>query len=401
MIVVALALVLAPGVTFDEALMLAAATPRVRTAAEAEAAKRKADKEVGTLTLNPQVAVQPGLRFDATGERNPDLVVEVSQGWNFSGHSRARKASMRLEEDVLTAEVRAAALFERLGVARAWLDAWETLRVRDVVAQEVGLAVELEHLVLRSSELGEATVADVEDARSYLSEVRLAELDAEGRLFELGLALSRALGTTPSVPTSADGALPTPQLPDLDDPETFVAGVDQLPDARRLALEARARRARDIEEHAARGVVGQFGVVAARDSSTGGAIVSGIARFSLPLFDRAERERADLIVAATRSEGAVVEARLQATHDVRLAIHEVEHMREILNELEAHLVPAAREAARLRERLMRGGEATVIEALLARRTLVVAQRRLESARAAYTWARVKLWLFLSAMADTS
>ncbi len=388
-----------PGVTFDEAIALADVMPRVEAARRADAVKRHGDADVSSMTLNPQLTVQPGQRFDATGTRNPDLVVEVAQGWNLSGHSGARRDTIVIEEEVLTAEARAVALFERLQVGRVWIDAWQAGRERSVADEERDLARVLEGLVVRLSELGEATAADVEEARAYGAEARLAFIEADGRVFERGIALSRALGRSPAAITDVQGELPKPLLPDLSRPEVLVARIDALPAVKRVALEARVARAREVEEKALRGVVAQLGLVGTRDSSTSGVIVSGVARVSAPLFDRGERERAAMLASAARGDGDVLDARLAAAAELRTAIHEVEHTDGILLELEQRLVPAALNAARLRETLMRAGEATLIETLIARRTAIVAQRRLEAARAAHAWARVRLWLFLSAMVD--
>lgn len=399
MICLVATLVLAdPSVTFDQAIALADITQHVLAARRADQAKRDADRGVSGMTLNPQVAIQPGRRFDSAGTRNPDLVAEISQSWNLSGHGRARRDTMRIEEEVLTAQARGAALFERLGAGRAWIERWEATRLHAVAEQEVAVATEIARLMQRSRELGEATMTDLQDAQAYLSETRLADLDAEGRVFESGLSLSRALGRSPAVPTNADGDLPQPELPDLARPDVLVARADTLPDVQRTALAARAMRARSVEEHAMRGFIGQFGVVGMRDSSTGGFVLSGSARFTVPLFDRGERERGDYLAAAARDEGESADAYLMAVNDVRLAIHEVHHTGETLNELENALVPTALEAARLHERLLKAGEATVIAALQSRRIAIMAQRRLEMARAANAWAKVKLWLLLSAMA---
>jgi outer membrane protein TolC len=48
-------------------------------------------------------------------------------------------------------------------------------------------------------------------------------------------------------------------------------------------------------------------------------------------------------------------------------------------------------------RIFEAGEATILEVITARRNVANARGRLERARAQNAWARVKVWLWLSAI----
>ncbi len=96
--------------TFDAALGLTAATPKVVGTARSAEEKAALDRQISALPYNPQLTVMPGWRFAPRDARQPELVAEIIQPWNFSGQPRARRQTVALEERVLQTEARIAAL---------------------------------------------------------------------------------------------------------------------------------------------------------------------------------------------------------------------------------------------------------------------------------------------------
>ena len=383
--------------SFEEAIGLAARAPLVAGTAAAATKKRAADRGVSALTLNPQFTLQPGYRLLTSQDREPEFIGDVVLALNLSGHSSARRRTMRDEEEMLDAEAVATALSQRLGAARAWIDLWAAERVLEEAVREEGLAGEFEALVEKAAALGSATRADVAEARAYRAEARLLVLSTEGERFDNGLGLARETGASPGGPLLlARGALPDAPLPSPLEQQRFLDRVEGLPAVRAAALRVRAERAREQEEKAARGWWAHFGVAVQRDAP-GGLVVGGLARFGPPLFDRGERERAVMAAAAERLEGEHKNAAHVAAVELAMAFHEVEHTGEVLTELEQRLVPASREAATLRETIYRAGESTLLEVVQARRNAVAAASRLQRARGAHAWAVLKTSLLLSSV----
>ncbi|MRG90981.1 TolC family protein [Polyangium spumosum] len=384
-------------VSFDEAIGLSVTTPDVRGAERAVEAKHALGSRISSMTENPQLYVQPGFRVLPTPNQGVELQASVTQSWNLAGLSSARKAAARVEEQELSAGARALALTQRLEAARAWIDLWAAARVLDVATREAALAGQFSRLVEKAAQASAATKADTADARAYHAEARLGVIGAEGEVFERGLTLSRALAAGPD-PLAARGDLPAPTLPARPSLREAVRRAATLPSVQQKALAARVERAREAEEKAARGTSLSLGVFVQRDSP-GGFVGFGAVGLTLPAFDRGERERSVMAARAAQLEGESKREAANAAADLAMAIHEVEHTQDVVDTLAGAIVPALSEGLAARVKIFEAGEGTILEVITARRSVAAAQSRLERARAANAWARVKLWLWLSALED--
>lgn len=384
-------------ITFDAALGLTDGTPNVVGAARAAREKAALDGDISSVPYNPQVSVMPGWRFAPKDERQTELVVEVSQPWNLSGHSRARRHTVALEESVLAAQARATALSSRLGAARAWINVWTAEHVLQETQHEERIAAELERLVDRAASLGAMTRADLAEARAYHAEARAAVLNAEGELFQSGLGLGREVGSPEAVPLFSEGALPDAPAPSPATRDQYFQQIALLPAVALKELQSRAAAAREVEEKAARGTLAQLGAVLQRDAPNG-LVVSGLARLTFPVFDRGERERAAMRADEVRLEGERGDALLSARFDLAASFHEVDHTAELLAVVRDDLAPASREAADTRRKIFENGGATLLEVLQSDRTAVVAASRLWRIQAEHAWARARLWLLLTEVA---
>lgn len=382
-------------ISFDEAIGLSVERPDVRGAERAVSEKKSLTQAIPSMTQNPQLYLQPGYRIMAPENHGIEVQGNVMQSWNLAGLSSARKKAARAEQAELSAEARALALSSKLGVARAWIDLWAAERTLVVTRDEAALAADFVKLVEKSVAASAATKADSADARAYQAEARLAVIGAEGATFERGLELSQALsrGGTPLVTT---GGLPAPTLPESSTWASLQKRVSTLPDVRQKELAARAERARAVEERAAKGTQLSLGIALQHDQP-GGFVAFGAVGLQVPLFDRGERERSVTVARAARLEGERDKAVMDATAQLAMAMHEVEHTEEVVHAIETELLPALDEGLSTRVRIFEAGEATILEVLQARRTRASARSRLERARADHAWASVKVWLLFAAM----
>ena len=365
-------------------------------AGRAVKAKTELDGRIAAVLYNPQLSIQPGWRIEPRDARQPEFVVEILQPWNLSGHGDARRRTASVEEDVLRVEARAAALAARLGAARAWIDLWAAEHVVEEARREETIARELERLVDRAAALGAMTRADLAEAGAYHAEARIAVLAAEGDVFQRGLALGRELAEREALPLQTNGDLPSPSIPPEAQRSEYLDRVDGLPAVTLRELQARAARARELEELAARGTLAQFGAVVQRDAP-GGLVVSALARVTVPFFERGERERAGIRAEAARLEGEQRDALIAARVELALGFHEVSHSAEVLAVLRDDLAPASRQAAETRRRIFEHGGATLLEVLQSDRAAVAAASRLWRVQAEHAWACTKLWLLLAAV----
>lgn len=383
-------------ITFEQAMGLAAVAPTVTGAARALAAKRGFDRKISRLTWNPQLLVQPGFRLLPDDAREPELIAEAVQPWSLAGHGAARLRAAFTEEGLLAAEARAAAVAQKLDVARAWIDAWATQEVLATAQKQERVAAELERLIARAAALGALTRADVADARAFHAEARLNILAAEGESFERGLDLARETALGGDAPLRAEGALPSPALPPEADWPRWVERAGRLPAVEAAALRERVERARQVEVRAANASVMAAGLSIQRDAP-GGFVVSAILRATPAVFDRGERDRGTLAAATERLAGERRQAEITARVALTRAMHEVQHNDAVVEALRGDLLPASREGADARRRIFEAGEATVLEVLHAERLALGTEIRLHRAVAAQAWARVKLWLLLAAV----
>jgi len=386
------------GLTFAAALGLAPRHPTVVASAEALAEKRAGDAQVARATLNPQLAVQPGFRVAPAADRQPELIAEVLQPFSLSGHGRARRETMAWEEQALAAHAEASVLDQKLGVAEAWMSTWRADRAWDDAKTQSGLATSLAELTRKAAALGAATAADVAEAEVFAAEVDLRRVAAEGEACTRGVELRRLTAVEGAGPLVAQGELPSFEVPSSAALAPALASVSRLPRVRQTRLLARAQRAREVEEAAARGSILALGAAVQRDAPDG-LVFSLAARWTPALWDRGERERAQTAAEARLREGDAGALELEARAAMTLAFHEVEHSGEVLNVIAQRLAPRADQAAEGRKKLFASGRATLPEVLMAERRAFAAAADLRQATADHAWARVKLFLLLAALAQ--
>lgn len=381
--------------TFSDAMARSREAPAVREVEAALKVKRAVDRQLGALSHNPQISVDAGYRND-TGGQGAVLQVAVQQGINLAGYITARRRSVEQEEAALALELRAALWRQRLGTAQLWTELWGTTQALERTREEVELAKQSLGRTERLYQVGAATLVDVSSARAYLAEVEARRIGVEGEAVDQGLMLGRFLGLSDGVQiTGAPEAVRLPALTDELQAEALRRGA-QLPEPLLRRSAEHVERARATETAAQRGTQLWLGALALHEPTAPWAAF-GTLSLSLPIFDRGQRERADLLAAAARLRVSAQSAESAAQIELRALLHEVEHFDELNTLLDDSLLPAAEREVAQRERLRTAGDGTVMEVLLARRGLSSARLQAARCRASLLGSRYRLSLYLSAL----
>lgn len=385
------------------------------TAAEAVARPRVSDADVLAQAADdePLLDAHPVVRAGVGAGLTPgglELEGGISQSLALSGTRGARRAALDAEARWARADVDARVLERRLEAARRWLDLWAAQAAEVLLEEDRGVACRAAGLLEARQRAGEATTADVDMLAVACTEAELAREDAEGTTVEHALALAGVLpgvGATPAAVREsrapslagvrAEG--PLPLLPEPTTRELALARerLDAWPALAREAAVARLERARATEEAAARGLRVDVGVVGRR-SADGTSAVLGTLSLPLPLWTLGGREVASREAAALRAEHAVTLDRARLAAELEQVVHEVAHWDHLEARTREVLVPRAEALARARLRQLELGEATVLEALDARRSALAArQRALEAARAR-AWAHIHARVVVAVLA---
>jgi outer membrane protein TolC len=386
----------AQGVAFDEAIALSQGLPVVEGTARALAERESGDVDLGGTSQGVAIQASPGVRVLSEQDRGFEGQLSVVHSWNLGDLTGTRRRAARAERDVLAAEVRAEALRARLEAAHRWIVLWRVVQLEQVLDEERTLAERLGALTARGEAAGVRTRLDTLEAAAYLADVSIRDVALEGERHDASVALAVAMARAPNGELVASGPLPAPSLPD--DLHAAIEGADRLPAVVAARLETVAERAREAET--ASGFAPQLGLGAQiQRESPSHLIVLGTLTLNVPLFDPGQRARSTSRAEAERREGRHGQARLEAQETLALAVHDVEHQRREERAVLEQLVPSLTTLIDLRERAVQAGEGTVFELLEARRRLLVARARAIDARAARTWAEVRMWILLAELAQ--
>lgn len=375
--------------SFEQALEAVDGSPGLRGLSEALERRRSLAAEVPLLTGNPSVGIQPGARRTAQGAVGPELYLTVTQDVNLAGHGNLRREAAQAE---LEAERREFAVIRRelrLQVAEAWLALWATQTALTAASEEAGLAKEWAARVERGAAAGGFTRVDVAVARAWAAEAALAALSLEGDAFNAGLAVNRAVAREAVRPAIADGALPAIAEPTNAIARRLIEGAAGAPGVTAASALVEAEKARAGELLASRGTTLQLGALAWREG-TGDLAAVATLQVTLPLFERAQRERASVESAVRRLDGRLAVTRAAEVTDRVEALHELEHTAELLSLIERDLLPATSLATSGLERRFEAGEATALELVVSRRALVAVKARHARARADVVFARFRV-----------
>jgi len=373
-------LLTAQALTFAQALATADSVPALDAARRAERARASLAAEVSSLTYNPTLQVQSGLRDPSAGSGLlPEIYVSASQRFNAEGLSSARRSSLARQHAHDEAVIETTRRVARREVAEAWVARWLGQSGYATALAEIALIDQLVLGIEASLAAGEATLVDVAAARAFRAEIALHSLDLEGQTFDAGVALTRALGRDDPTPTAAEGDLPTsPAL----DPRRLAErhNLSAVPEVVAARAQQQVQQARLAETAAARGATYAVGAMAFREGGGDMAVLATL-DVDLPFFERGERERAEVVADVALAEGRARETAVAAQAQWATALHEVEHTAQVLRVTEGDLLVAAESLADAQHKRWLAREATVQDWLIAQRALIHARLAVLQARA--------------------
>lgn len=379
-----------PPIGFAEALTMARRAPALVASEAALARRAELAAQVPWLTTNPALIAQPGVRRTVQGSVGPEGYLGFMQELSLAGAGPSRQAAARAE---LVAEQMDHLALHRavtLNAAQAWFSLWVAQTALAAASEELALTQDWDAKVLRGAASGGFTRVDVAVANAYRAEAELALLSLQGEVFVRGVALNRALGLDASRPATAAAALPDfGEPPEAHEDERVLAQASSAPGPRAGVAQVAVERARGVELETMKGTSLQVGALGWREG-TGDLAAVATLQLSVPLFERAQRERSANAASASKAEGRATAALVEERAERLDALHEVEHSAQVHQAIDQRLVPATRTAMEGIERRFNAGEATAQELVLARRALVSAQARLVRARADVAWARFRL-----------
>ena len=358
-----------------------AAAPR---AAVAET-KRAADAIFTTL---PRATLIAGDRVGPQGS-SLEVGASVTQDLPLAGVRGARKEAAATYGRVVEQALALARLDGASRAALAWIDLAEADAV--LAYRHEGLAQA--EAILRSIRVrvakGAADPIELSLAQGEVATARAAVLAAEGMRFDAEMELRFALGEAPDAALATAGDLDG--IPTAPGDEASLIRRAEHSHPQLLLADARAEQARREADLSAATLAPTIGVgVSYLREGTGDQIVTGTISLPLPIARpwafEASRLRAAVDVA--RAQGA--RARAELSREIRSALHEREHTRELHDTLAREALVPMKEALRLARAQFDAGTIDVTRVLLARQRLVATEEQTVRALADVRRADVRL-----------
>ncbi|MEO8900566.1 MAG: TolC family protein [Polyangiaceae bacterium] len=343
-----------------------AAAPRGEVAALA--------RRVSALIRPPIVTLGGGYR---SGALTPglELSVSVAQEVPLSGVGDARSRLAKAFARSVETDTRRAQLDGASRAAIAWTDALFAKELRRLRQAALGQA----EAILKTSnsrvQVGVAPPHELALARGETAAALAGVLDAEGMEVEALAELRFAIGAGETEAVEAEGDLYSSDERDLDENRALHAAQAQNPDLQ-LAIARAAQAGNEARlTHAMLGPNLTLGGTFVREG-TGDRVLLGFVGFPIPLFDAAGFETARQKAVQKTAESQVALTRSEAARDIRLALHDRLHWREVREALRGQALSAFTEAFRMAQTQYEVGTADIGTVILARQRLLGVEEQL-------------------------
>ncbi len=363
--------------------------PGVAVAAAPRSASIEASlSSQGFFPRPPSVTMSAGRRAGSFGS-GLDYSVTVLQDMSVRGLGGARSDAALSLRRAVDADVQRMRLEAATRAGLAWvtaLEAEEFLRLRKEALAQAERIVAAARARVGS---GVGQPYELAAAQGDYGAAVAAGLDAEGNLVEALAELRFALALPAADAIDPAGDLYATDEQPLDEAKAIQAAETGHP----LVSSAQSRVAVAQQEvrltHAVLAPGVSVGGVFSREGD-GTTIVLGMVGFPLPLLDPTAFESARQRAVVHVAEALVDRARAEVDRDIRLALHERHHMREVREALRVHALPAMQESLRLAQVNYAVGTQDITNVLLARQRLGLAQEQLARAAAGVQRADIKL-----------
>jgi cobalt-zinc-cadmium efflux system outer membrane protein len=359
-------------ISLGEALHLGAtagrevAVARAPRAAVADA-KRAAE---AVITSPPRATVQVGDRRGPWGS-GVEVGVTVMADIPLGGPGAARRGVADALGKVVEADVERAKIDAATRAGLAWVTLAEADRVLALRQKSLAQASAVAKAVAARVSTGVVDPLELALARGDEATARAAVLAAEGSRFEAAMELAFAIGAAPGTAVEIKGGLDDAAV-DGGDEAALLKRAESHP----LVELAKARQGaaqREADLAAAAQIPG-IGVGASYTREGGGdhvilGVVSVPLPFSMPWRFDVARQRAAADAAAAQASLS----RAELGREIRAALHEREHTREVYEALSQGALGPMREALRLSEAQLAAGALDVTRVLGARQRLLATE----------------------------
>lgn len=358
--------------------------------ARSEAARTRDAVSFG-LSHPPRLGVEVGRRsWSAPGNSHGfDVTASLWQDLSLGGYGSARRAYA----DALSERAKANAEMARRDALARGLNAWvgarygrELLKLR---RESSAAAEELLRIAEARVKAGTAPPAEASLARVVVGSAHAAVFAAEGVIIEADSELRFALALAPDAALS-----PVGELTQSDDRPIDEAGaIEAAQRAHPIVLRARAQ-ALTADSHAevyaaaGRPFLG-VGLSYTREAS-GDRIIGGAVSIPLPVLNPNVLESSALRAEAAVGKATVADVQAQVAREVRQAVHERHHARQVREELATQAVTPGRDAVREITRRYEAGATELATVLAARREVLVAEEGFLAAAADVQRADIRL-----------
>lgn len=301
-----------------------------------------------------------------------DVSAGVWQDISLRGHGAARQSYAEASTKARELELE---LARRDAVARAmqsWVDARHGRELLVLREQSAELAVRMRSIAQVRVRDGSAPPLEESLATSVYGQARAAVIDAEGMVVEADASLRHALGLGATVPIR-----PVGELSRTDDRQVDEAVALALVMKGHPAIRLARARAHEAEQHARlatslAGPVLGVGLTYSHEA-TGDRVLGGVVSVPLPLVDPGAFDAARARGEATVEREHGDEVALLLEREIRLALHEREHAREMRDALQSMAIEPGRRALQEILRRYAAGAVGISETLAARRELLMAE----------------------------
>jgi len=358
-----------------EALLLGAKRgPGVALAAAPRDAVAVLGKRASALIRPPVLTLGGGYRAGALTP-GAELSVSLAQEVPLAGVGGARSGLAKSFARSVDTDEKRAQLEGASRAAMAWIDALfaqELLRLREEGQRQADAILKT---TVSRVEAGVAPPHELALARGEAAAALASVLDAEGMQVEALAELRFSIGAPATEAVAATGALYSSDERVLDEDSAVRAAQTKSPTLQ-LAV-ARAEQA-DREAQLTAAMLGpslSLGATYVREG-TGDKVLLGFVGFPIPIFDAGGFETARQRATQKTAESQVELTRAEAARDIRLALHDRHHWREVRDALQNGALAAFSEAFRLAQTQYDVGTAEVGTVILARQRLLGVQEQL-------------------------
>ncbi|QQR89503.1 MAG: TolC family protein [Myxococcales bacterium] len=386
----------AEALRFEEAVGLVQHASAVKSSSMALETRRDSDDGIGGTAGPMQFSFMPGFRPHPAESKGFEFQANFSESFSLEDLGGARRESAKKERQAIAAEVQANLLSSRLEIARAWLALWRIEKLRGMAADATKLTETFLSAIERAQKLGEATVLDVESARSHLAELKMKSLDLEGMQFYQVLKLCETMGRKPNTKLTTKGDPPRVALPKHFDTPSLIARVDALPSVQYARLLRDSAKARVSEADASVAPMFQIGAQVQRESPTSW-LGFGLVGISVPVSNAAKRQVSQHLEEVERLNVAKDKARRDGQAQLLAAIHEVEHETRLLRLVTKEALPSVTNLVDAQEKALAANEGSVFQLVTARRQWIATRELSTLSQEALSWAKIKLWLLMKAL----